>query len=251
MQLDTLADVSKIMTEVKSDHLEMSQLKSDFDCDKFTAATKGPFIAHQFHFIMRQYTLTLGELNRMLVEREYIHRKVFLLASVDEPCNHVSCNEKIDKEEGNGELISWVDETTNQILYKDLELRKLQGQLFTLESSIVNKQSMIRNFDKIRKILIEKNGGPITNEQYQKEEPEYWAWYLMRLAKLEIESSRSGISTGVLKNVDHLAMDSNIDPSHQINLPTHKNIRKLNEEETKTLFELNKLENSETFSPTS
>ena len=40
--------------ELKKQFLEMSQLKSDFDIEKFTVKKEGHFIAHNFHFLMRQ-----------------------------------------------------------------------------------------------------------------------------------------------------------------------------------------------------
>ena len=54
----------------------MGQLKSDFDVEKFTVRKEGNFLAHNFHFLMRQYSITLTELRRMILNREEMSRYV-------------------------------------------------------------------------------------------------------------------------------------------------------------------------------
>ena len=64
------------LEELQRQFIEMGQLKSDFDIEKFTVKKEGNFLAHNFHFLMRQYSLTLTELRRMLLEREEHRRYV-------------------------------------------------------------------------------------------------------------------------------------------------------------------------------
>tara|TARA_Y100000593_G_C4295696_1_gene330591 strand:+ start:1393 stop:2016 length:624 start_codon:yes stop_codon:yes gene_type:complete len=174
--------------------LEMGQLKSDFDADKFTRAKEGPFIAHQFHFVMRQYSLALYELRRMLVQRERHRRRLLELQGA------VRANEDDD----------WVD------------LRQMdeQNAMELLDLSIVNKQAICRNCEKIRQELIQRNDGPITNEQYQKEEPSYYAWFLKREALINHAASQTGIPHGVWLNMAHLEQPAMLDDSYQVKMMT-------------------------------
>ena len=57
--------MSSWIDEAHDDMLEMAQLKSDFDADKFTRAKEGPFIAHQFHFVMRRIQMCIAKLGRI------------------------------------------------------------------------------------------------------------------------------------------------------------------------------------------
>ena len=60
----------ELLTELQEQFIEMGQLKSDFDVEKFTVKKEGNFLCHNFHFLMRQYSLTVTEMRRMLLERE-------------------------------------------------------------------------------------------------------------------------------------------------------------------------------------
>lgn len=190
--LSSIENVSSWIDEVHDDMLEMAQLKSDFDADKFTRAKEGPFIAHQFHFVMRQYSLALYELRRMLIDKEKHQRRIGEL-------------EKLDCEKTEGE-------------YVDLLILENQNAIDLLELSIVNKQGICRNCEKIRCQLLEKNNGPIKNEQYQKEEPEYWKWFLQREAVLHHSAAQTGIPHGIWLNIEHLEQPAMLSEENQVKM---------------------------------
>ena len=69
-------NIDDLLEELQQHFIEMGQLKSDFDIEKFTVRKEGNFLAHNFHFLMRQYSLTLTELRRMLLDREEQRRYI-------------------------------------------------------------------------------------------------------------------------------------------------------------------------------
>ena len=50
-------DTNDFLDELQDQFIEMGQLKSDFDVEKFTVRKEGNFLAHNFHFLMRQYSI--------------------------------------------------------------------------------------------------------------------------------------------------------------------------------------------------
>jgi len=172
--------------ELKEQFMEMGQLKSDFDIEKFTVKKEGNFIAHNFHFLMRQYVLALSELRRMLLEKERLERLIQKYSQMG--------NQEIYIEDGDGK-------TT----FADIHTRDLERELDLLEVSLVNKAMMVRGFEACRLKLIELNDGkPPTNEQYQQEEPDYWKWFLQKQVIYEHKERMTGIKTGTWLAIDHL-----------------------------------------------
>ena len=179
--LNTVTGVSQQLAELRRDCLEMAQLKSNFDIEKFTVRKEGNFIAHNFHFLMRQYSLALHELRRMLIEKEKNSRRIAefeaLIASGKDRTN-------IDPAEG-------------ETIYHDLAILELSNENELLELSLVNKRRMCEQFELCRQHLVEANGGKApTNADYQAEEPQYWEWFLKRQALLEHTAAKTGISSG-------------------------------------------------------
>ena len=191
--LETTDHVKSRLDEIRSDMLEMAQLKSDFDCDKFTRAKEGPFLAHQFHFIMRQYSLALYELRRMLIEAEK-HRRT-IRRYEDDP-NSVPDGE-----------------------FADLLILQHQNEIELLELSMINKKSICDNCERMRQELIQRNGGSApTNKDYQAEEPTYWKWFLQRQALIESKQSATGISAGTWLNIEHLEQPAMLDESFRVSM---------------------------------
>lgn len=170
--------------------MEMSQLKSNFDIEKFTVKKQGSFIAHQFHFLMRQYSVALSTLNTLLIKKEELNRKI------------EETIELIEK----GVKKTLVRTPSGKVeKYTDLYLKELVNFLKNTELSIVDKSMSIAKYEQLRLRLIELNGGePPTNEQYQKEEPEYWKWFLEKAALHQYKQAKTGIQEGVWLNIDHL-----------------------------------------------
>tara|TARA_R100000008_G_scaffold16408_1_gene8078 strand:+ start:5851 stop:6684 length:834 start_codon:yes stop_codon:yes gene_type:complete len=196
-------DTSDFLDELQEQFIEMGQLKSDFDVEKFTVKKEGNFLAHNFHFLMRQYSLTLTELRRMILLREEMSRYV----------------KKYQKLLEEGEEMVWVvvpgegrDEK-----WVDIELARQWNEMKGMEVTMTNKIAMIRKFEECRQKLIEMNGGkPPTNKEYQEETPAYWKWYFERLALWQIKAHATGISRGTWENIDLMERQALIDPEFQL-----------------------------------
>ena len=194
--------------ELKSQFLEMGQLKSEFDIEKFTVKREGNFIAHNFHFLMRQYSLTLYEYKRLLLDREELTRQIDELKEL-----YKSGERKIGDK------------------YIDIEIKRKQNEIDMIDLNIINRERMIEYFEKCRLKLIELNGGePPTNEQYQAEEPEYWRWFLLRKALWQFKQAATGISEGIWENIDYLEEMPLINPAYRVEIGSRFDIEKLEKE---------------------
>jgi len=202
----------ELLDELQEQFIEMGQLKSDFDTEKFTIKKEGNFLCHNFHFLMRQYSLTLTELRRMLLEREEKRRM----------------SEKYQKMMDDGETLvpvlrehaSGAEEFYGtEEVWLDLEQAGLWNQIRALEVTMTNKIAMIRKFEECRKVLIKQNGGkPFTNADYQEETPRYWKWFFERKVLREIKAHATGISSGTWENIDMLERPALINPEFQVKM---------------------------------
>ena len=184
-----LDDNDKV-NKIKNDCLEMARLKSDFDIDKFTVATQGDFIAHKFHFLMRQYSLAIYEAKRITLDREEKARQI--------------------KE--------WEEGKTVEGKYPDLEIERLKNGIELDELSLANKIAMIDRFEILRVSLTKQNGKPFTDKQYQNEEPEYWKWFLTERARQQVAQAQTGIETGVWMNIANMEAEANLIPENQVKM---------------------------------
>ena len=199
----TLEYINEEFNKLKDEFIEMAPLKSNFDIEKFTVKREGNFIAHNFHFLMRQYSLTLGEVRRMLIEKEEYERLI----------------DELEKAWKNGEKTRLIYTREGKIQkYTDLYLKQLLNQLDLLEINITNKTMSIINFEACRKKLIDLNGGRITNEQYQAEEPEYWKWFLQKKALNQIKQAKLGIREGTWDNIGLLEEPALINKNYQVKM---------------------------------
>ena len=202
----------ELLTELQEQFIEMGQLKSDFDVEKFTVKKEGNFLCHNFHFLMRQYSLTVTEMRRMLLEREEKRRtavKYQKMKDEGETMVPVLREHASGAEEFYGTEDVWLD----------LEQARLWNQIKALEVTMTNKIAMIRKFEECRKELIRQNGGkPFTNADYQEETPRYWKWFFERLVLREIKSHATGISRGTWENIDLLERPAVINPAFQVKM---------------------------------
>lgn len=195
-------DYQKIYDELREQFLEMGQLKSDFDIEKYTVKREGYFVAHQFHFLLRQYSLTVIETRRMLIEKEETIRKLEEL--------------RVLEKDGIVKTII-VQEHGQKEVYVDLQIKNLINRLDTIELDLVNKVCSCKQYELHRKRLIEMNDGKVpTNEQFQNEEPEYWRWFLARKALWQYKSRQTGIDVGVWENINYLEEPANIREDYQV-----------------------------------
>jgi len=214
MDLQTLKGLSELWEDIKDDSYEMCQLKSDFDIEKYTCMTRGPFIAHVFHFLMRQYYLTVGENTRHVIDCEEMRREITRLKTKP---GKVKC------------LLGWLGIIDLQMVKtraddvmmrrsKDLEIIRLENDIEQKMSSIVDRAFRMKKYEELRKKCIEINGGPITNEQYQAEEPEYWKFFLQRKALWQHKERQTGISQGVWENIDNLEQKALCNEKFQVKM---------------------------------
>jgi len=175
---------NKKFNELKKSFLEMSQIKSEFDMEKLTGKKNGNFVAHNYHFLIRQYSLTLGEVRRMYLDKE-------------EKIRQIEDLKKMETERFN-------DETGN-VKYVDIEINRLENQIDQLELDIANKAYRCDYYEKLRLKLIEiNNNKEPTNEEYQKEEPDYIKWALEKEMYHDLVSRQTGLRIGVLDNIEML-----------------------------------------------
>ena len=138
-------DTNDFLDELQDQFIEMGQLKSDFDVEKFTVRKEGNFLAHNFHFLMRQYSITLTELRRMILNREEMSRYVKKFQKLlDEGVETTR-----DVVPGEGRDEKWVD----------IELARWWNEMKGMEVTMTNKIAMVRKFEEVRQKLIEMNGG--------------------------------------------------------------------------------------------
>jgi len=185
------------LDEARESMIEMARIKSDFDIEKFTVRKEGNFIAHNFHFLMRQYSLTMGETKRILIDRE-------------EKVRRIKDFEKMIADEKT--KFKTIVENTEKIKYPDLEIKRLKNEIELIELNLIDKFARLDRYEIIRKKLIEENGGPITDEQYQKEEPAYWKWFLEKRALWQNKERVTGVKEGVWMNMDLLESAAVIKP---------------------------------------
>lgn len=207
--MDKIQKANDKFKELKEQFIEMGQLKSDFDIEKFTVKKEGHFIAHQFHFLMRQYSLALYELRRMLYDREEkLRRRKEYSAKLEQDIN----------------TIIVLGEKGQEEKYTDIEIGRLTNEIDLLEISMANKLAMVTYFEKARKEIIKLNGREITNKQYQEEVPAYWRWYLSNRAVWQAKEKITGIREGVWENIDHLEQPALLNPAFQVLMLSSKGL---------------------------
>jgi len=199
-----LIEIKNQYANLKSDFIEMAQLKSDFDIDKLTAKRSGNFIAHNFHFIMRQYSLALYELRRMVIEKTEKER--------------IIQEHQYRLKKGDDKVLIWTDKGREE-KYIDLEIEKLKNEIDLLDLSMQNKFKMCEGFEKAREKLIKQNGGASpTNEQYQREDPECVKILLQQKAIYQNKERNTGVKEGVWENIDYLEQPALLDENFQVKM---------------------------------
>ena len=209
----SLKYVNEKFNELKSQFIEMGQLKSNFDIEKFTIKKEGNFIAHNFHFLMRQYHLALYEAKRMLLDKEEKTRRL------EEYRNMEQDKIIVQTEKGKEEK------------YLDIEIRRLENEIDLLDVTMTNKLCMVDYFEKCRLKLIELNNGkPPTNEQYQEEEPTYWEWFLRKKSLNQFKARTSGIDQGIWDAIDMFEETPVLNEDYQGKIGSQFDAKKIEQE---------------------
>ena len=131
-----LNKIENKITELTTQFIEMGQLKSEFDMEKFTVKKEGNFIAHEFHFLMRQYHLALYETRRLLIDKEEKTRLISEYQEISDP-----------------KVFVFTDKG-KELKFKDLEIKREENNIFMIDISLANKIPMCEYFEKLRVKLI-------------------------------------------------------------------------------------------------
>jgi len=182
-----LKDVNKKLKELKEVFMEMSPVKSEFDILNFTLAKEGPFIAHQYHFIIKQYSVAYSELKRLFLDK------------LEEERNLEKLKNKFKKEEND-----------------DINVFRSQMKIENLEFEIQWQKYKIDRYEFIRKKLEKENWWKITYAQYNAEEPWYWEWNLNNQARQELLQRQTWLSKWVVNAFDMASRENNILPDYKI-----------------------------------
>lgn len=189
VQTLSVESVNQWYETIRNDALEMARLKSGFDVKYFTVESVGPFPAHQFHMLMRQQSLAMLELKRLLIDRESLSRDIYQY-------------ENSREEERIG-------------FYPDLEIEKAKNEIDSLELSIRNKLAMVEAFEGFRQKLIKEHGDEqFTDEEYQNEEPLYWKWKFQKMVNHYQLQNATGVPEGLWNNIDMAGEQSMIPIAH-------------------------------------
>jgi len=212
----SLKYVDDKFNELKNQFIEMGQLKSNFDIEKFTIKKEGNFIAHNFHFLMRQYHLALYEAKRMLLDKEEKLKKL----------------KDYESREERGETTIFVfTEKGKEEKYIDIEIKRIMNEIDLLEITMTNKICMVDYFEKCRIKLIEINGGKApTNKQYQTEEPAYWKWFLQKKSLNQFKARETGIEQGIWDTIDMVEETPVINENYKISVGSSFNIEEIQTE---------------------
>ncbi len=165
-------------------------MKSDLDIEQFTLNSQGPFPAHQFHFLCRQYGLSLLELRRLYNDVDRLEKKKDHLVDARD-----------DPEKG---------------FFVENEIAECDIQIDNLKLSIANKTAMCTRFEQCRKKLVENNGKEFTNAQMQAEEPDYWQYTILHMLRNYRRQAASGIPEGLWKNIEMLQEEPLLDQNNKL-----------------------------------
>jgi len=188
-------DTTKLIDKLRPVFKEMWRKKSDFDILKFTLDKEWPFIAHQYHFVMCQYKYSLSELKRFYLEKERLERLIKIYKTKE---------------------WTFIDNEWKEQFY-DLQVEELIRQLDDTEYEIVDKKARCERYEYIRLEMEKLNWWPITDEQYQQEEPEYWKWNLTNQARQELIQKNTWISKWVVNALDMSSIENKLLPDYRIN----------------------------------
>lgn len=176
--------------ELHQEALEMSQIKTTFDAEKFTFGKEGEFPASRYHMLIRQYRFAVEEKERMLLEAEKIRRNRELLIKEQtrrrDGTDYTTSSPNTRRRLGNKEHL-------------DIEIYQAESRLRSLEIDIQSKIFMIGDLEKLRQKAIADNGKPFTNEQFQAEQPAYYQWFIAKKILFDLQYYSTGVTPGVLE----------------------------------------------------
>ena len=148
-------DVTKKLSELHEEFKKFSQVKSDFQIEKFSVVSEGSVRSHQYRHGLKQIEVGLYQVKLWLIQAEGLKRKI------------ARWEERAGRDD-------------------DLRILKAKTELQRLELSVIGRLREIEKYNQICDYL-KNEFGPFTAEDYQRDEA---AYYAQRLAKQSLASGR-------------------------------------------------------------
>ena len=164
---------------------EHAQGRSNFQIEKFIALDNFT-VASSFNALLKNRRIMAEGLFSKITEMKEVQRE-FDYKWKDTPKDQPT--EWFTKDGG------------KKLCWYDLDLMNLENQLRSSELEIRDRTQQIEFFDKLLNKLIEMNGGPITKEQFEKEDHIYWERRFANQAYDEMVSRKTGIGIGNLHSM--------------------------------------------------
>lgn len=177
--LDIFADMSKRF----GDELEHAQGRSNFQIEKYVSGTEFT-LSSTYKHTMKNASIMRKELFRTIKEGIENQREFELKWNGQDKTKPIEWKTK-----DGGVKNCWydLDELDQQVYMNDLAC------------GIKDKVQQLAFFDQVLNALIEKNGGPITREQFDAEEPVYWERRMQKQIMDDVLSRVTGVNGG---NID-------------------------------------------------
>lgn len=182
---DVLEKVFDEIFKWESFDKEHAQGRSNFQIEKFIALDNFT-VASSFNALLKNRRILAEGLFGKITEMQEKNREF----------------EYKWKEHDTKEPIEWFTaDGGKKLCWHDLDKMNLENYLRTSELEIRDRVQQMEFFDQLLEKLIEVNGGPITREQFEKEDHIYWERRFANQAYDEMLSRRTGISIGNLHSM--------------------------------------------------
>lgn len=186
--------------QISKQQFLMSRVATDIDLITLQGAREGrctdDFLASKAKHLNRQIKYAKSESKRLTIRIEELKREIAKIEKIQEEKGVFL--ELDDKIVGSLDLSS--STLSSKFKWSDLEIRKRKMELEECRQSLFNRMWMLKRFIQVYSVLIKKNGGkPFSEEQFQKEQPKFYEWFLSDAILRDMVASRTGIGHGVFK----------------------------------------------------
>jgi hypothetical protein len=196
--------LDKVFSSISSrfeEELELAQGRSNFQIEKFMGCNQYT-ISSQYKHILKNAEIMRRELFREIKEG-IEHQREFEDIWFNNP-------EGVKARENSGSVKVPDRDGVLKSKWWDLEQYQYKIDQQQLAVSIKDKVSQLAFFDTLLDAIKEMNGGPITQEQFDKEEPEYWTRRLSKQMHDEMISFKTGIKYGNIESARNAATPTTI-----------------------------------------
>lgn len=192
---DYLQHIFETISSRFPQEFELAQGRSFFQMEKFMACNQYT-PSSQYKHILKNSSVMRRELFRIIKEGIEQEREFAMNWESEEG----------KKARENGEPIEVLDNEGNpRKVWYDLEQYQYKLSQQELAVSIKDKVSQLAFFDAMLDALEERNGGPVTKEQFDREEPEYWKRRMSKQLHDEMISNRTGAKYGSIESARNAA----------------------------------------------